>query len=61
MLTYDLNVNTLILCQGVQWLNGRVFDWRPRGGGGGGGGVGGFKPHQRHSVVVLQQDKLILA
>ena len=31
----------------------RVLDWRPSGQG--------FEPHQRHCVVVLQQDTFILA
>ena len=39
--------------KGAQWLNGRMLDSRPRGNG--------FKPHWRHCVVVLQQDKFILA
>ena len=38
---------------GGQWLSGRVLDSRPRGCR--------FKPHQRHCVVVLEQDTLILA
>ena len=38
---------------GVQWLSGRVLDSRPRGSG--------FEPHQRHCVVVLEQDTFILA
>ena len=38
---------------GVQWLSGRVLDSRPRGRG--------LEPHQRHCVVVLEQDTLILA
>ena len=37
----------------VQWLGGRVLDSRLRGRG--------FKPHQRHCVVVLEQDSFILA
>ena len=32
----------------AQWLSGRVFDLRPR--------VRGFEPHQRHCVVVLEED-----
>ena len=36
----------------AQWLSGRVLDSRPRGRG--------FKPHQRHCVV-LEQDTFILA
>ena len=40
-------------CQGEQWLSGRVLDSRPRGRG--------FEPHRRHCVVVLEQDKFILA
>ena len=42
-----------LLVVGVQWLSGRVLDSRPRGCG--------FKPHQRHCVVVLEQDIFILA
>ena len=38
---------------GVQWLSGRVLDSRPRGHR--------FEPHQRHCVVVLEQDTFILA
>ena len=38
---------------GVQWLNGRVLDSRPRGRG--------FEPHWRHCVVVLEQDTFIPA
>ena len=33
----------------AQWLSGWVLDSRPRGRG--------FKPHQRHCVVVLEQSK----
>ena len=33
---------------GVQWLNGRVLDSRPRGRG--------FEPHQRHCVVPLSNN-----
>ena len=39
--------------EGAQWLSGRVLDLRPRGHG--------LKPHQRHCVVVLEQDTFILA
>ena len=38
---------------GAQWLGGRVLDLRPRGPG--------FEPHQRHCIVVLEQDTFILA
>ena len=38
---------------GAQWLSGRVLDWRPKGCG--------FESHQRHCVVVLEQDTFILA
>ena len=38
---------------GAQWLSGRVLDPRPRGGG--------FEPHRRHCVVVLEQHTFILA
>ena len=37
----------------TQWLIGRVLDSRPRGRR--------FEPHQRHCVVVLEQDTFILA
>ena len=37
----------------AQWLSGRVLDSRPKGGG--------FEPHRRHCVVVLEQDTFILA
>ena len=43
----------LILFNGAQWLSGRVLDSRPKGRG--------FEPHQRHCVVVLEQDTFILA
>ena len=39
--------------EGAQWLSGRVLDSRPKGRG--------FEPHQRHCVVVLEQDTFILA
>ena len=38
---------------GVQWLSGRVLDLRPKGCG--------LEPHQRHCLVVLEQDTFILA
>ena len=38
---------------GAQWLSDRVLDSRPKGRG--------FEPHWRHCVVVLEQDKFILA
>ena len=38
---------------GAQWLSGRVLDSRPKGRG--------LEPHQRHCVVVLEQDTFILA
>ena len=41
------------LSEGAQWLSGRVLDLRLRGRR--------FKPHRRHCVVVLEQDKFILA
>ena len=43
----------LIYMLGAQWLSGRVLDSRPKGSG--------FEPHQRHCVVVLEQDTFILA
>ena len=39
--------------EGAQWLSGRVLASRPRGHG--------FEPHQRHCVVVLEQDTFSLA
>ena len=39
--------------KGAQWLIGRVLKLRPRGRV--------FEPHQRHCVVVLEQDTFILA
>ena len=41
------------LVVGAQWLSCRVLDSRPKGRG--------FEPHQRHCVVVLEQDTFILA
>ena len=41
------------ISQGAQWLSGRVLDSRPKGRR--------FEPHQRHCVVVLEQDTFILA
>ena len=38
---------------GAQWLIGRVLDSRQKGRG--------FEPHQRHTIVVLEQDTFILA
>ena len=43
----------LMMAEGAQWLSGRVLDSRPRGGG--------FEPHRRHCVVVIEQDTFILA
>ena len=34
--------------KGAQWLSGKVLESRPKGDG--------FEPHQRHYVVVLEQD-----
>ena len=39
--------------KGVQWLNGRVLDLRPRGRG--------FESHQVDCIVVFEQDTFILA
>ena len=36
-----------------QWFSSRVLDSRPRGSG--------FEPHLHHCIVVLEQDKFILA
>ena len=38
---------------GAQWLIGRVLDSKRRGRG--------FEPHRCHCVVVLEQDKFIVA
>ena len=43
-----LNILEYLLVQRAQWLSGRVLDARLRGRG--------FEPHQRHCVVVLEQD-----
>ena len=48
-----INTTHLQAKLGAQWLSGRVFDSKPRGRG--------FEPHQRHCVVVLEQDTFILA
>ena len=37
-----------MLCQGAQWLSGRVLDSRPKGRG--------FEPHRRHCVVSLSKN-----
>ena len=46
-------LNSRSTTEGAQWLSGRVLDSRPKGRG--------FEPHQRHCVVVLEQDTFILA
>ena len=33
---------------GAQWLNGKVLDLRPKGGG--------FEPHRRHYIVSLSKN-----
>ena len=38
---------------GAQWRSGKALDSRPRGRG--------FEPHQRHCIVVHEQDTFILA
>ena len=51
----DKQQENSVLCKkfgGVQRLSGRVLDSRPRGCG--------FEPHQRHCVMVLEQDTFIL-
>ena len=45
---YVLLYQFLTYVLGAQWLSGRVLDSRPRGRG--------FELHQRHCVVVLEQD-----
>ena len=51
--TTNLKLRLSCVCKGAQWLSGRVLDSRPKGSG--------FEPHQRHCVVVLEQDTFILA
>ena len=46
-------IHQVTIEMGAQWLSGRVLDSRPKGSG--------FEPHQRHCVVVLEQDTFILA
>ena len=50
-------INLVKFCQfvleGAQWLSGRVLDSRPRGRG--------LEPHQRHCIVILEQDTFTLA
>ena len=53
IITYTNKRFTCYAKMGAQWLSGRVLDSRPRGRG--------FEPHQRHCVVVLEQDTCILA
>ena len=48
-----VSVSAITLLWGAQWLSGRVVNLRPKGRG--------FEPHQRHYVVVLEQDKFIEA
>ena len=43
----------VLITKGAQWLNGTVLDTRLR--------VGGFEPHRRHCIVVLEQNTFILA
>ena len=50
---YLLHSFITLFTKGAQWLSDRVLDSRPRGHG--------FEPHQRHCVVVLEQDTFILA
>ena len=53
---FPCTINVTVTSQndmGAQWLSGRVLDSRPKGSG--------FEPHQRHCVVVLEQDTFILA
>ena len=53
--SFKLKVNLSLtpMCEGAQWLSGRVLDSRPKGRG--------FQPHRRQCVVVLEQDTFILA
>ena len=41
----------VLIIKGAQWLSGRVLDLRQRG----------RRPHRCHYVVVLEQNKFILA
>ena len=52
-LTSNVLMTYMYYVEGAQWLSGRVLDSRPKGSG--------FEPHQRHCVVVLEQDTFILA
>ena len=47
-----LDISSLAIIEGAQWLSGRVLDLRPKGRG--------FEPHRRHCIVVLEQDTFIL-
>ena len=48
-----LSMKFQLLKKGAQWLSGRVLKSRPKGRA--------LEPHQRHCVVVLEQDTFILA
>ena len=48
-----VKTNHSLSYMGAQWLSGRVLDSRLKGRG--------FESHQRHCVVVLEQDTFILA
>ena len=43
--TFDVNLHVGL---GMQWINGRVLDYRQRGRG--------FEPHRRHCVVSLSKN-----
>ena len=45
---YPCVVISLTVVWGVQWLSGRVLDWRPKGHG--------FEPHQHHCGVSLSKN-----
>ena len=49
---YNYTLQSLVQAL-MKWLSGRVLDSRPRGHW--------FEPNRRHCVVVLEQDKFILA
>ena len=53
LLQHAYAINKKIYISGAQWLSGRVLGSRPSGSG--------FESHRRHCIVVLEQDKFILA
>ena len=53
MIRKIIHLFVLHTTMGVQWLSGRVLDWRPKGRK--------FETHRRHCFVVLEQDTFNLA